>query len=991
MKTLFTLLFVASYAMSLSQSCVFTGYTQADIDNFIVENPTCTVIDGDVLITSDASNVITQFDGFSNITEITGNLIIYAETDPSYAFDFSSFSSLTTIGGTLSFSDLSSNPSIVNLNGFENLTSVGSLTFWNCRALENLDAFNNLTNLELLEFIGNFNSLQSEIFPGLVSLNNLHLQDFDGPQFIGLNNVLTANFIFIEQISGGITQVINFDFFQSLEQSTEGIEINLFGETNIQGFDNLVYCPTITFNYFSTSTDLPNFTSLSYCNSIFLNCIANDSPQFPALTSTNSVTIWSGMNVNLPALQEVNYFEVSGSQYLGIITGANTFSCEQIQSINIWFKLDNLNITSIDAPNLLNVIGNLTITNCPELSTCNYEFICNKIALEPELVDIHDNGIGCSTLVDIASNCGDLFIQGNVFVDMDCDGTFNSDDIAVSHPIILNETNNPIGASTISGDYLYIAQQNTTYTLAAAPILGTLNAAPITLTTGPDNTPFTNNNFALCPDLLYHDLAVTVSSTTMTPGFQSNILFHIENLSYNSETVSLNAVLSLLNVMVINTSSHPYSTSLNTITFDDFTIGAGETITVTLNVTLDASIQLGTLNSIQADVTSGSSEVDLTNNQDSFQNFVTGSYDPNDITVNREAIDYTQVNQDGEWLVYQIRFQNTGNAPAQFINVVNEQDLDLDMSTIDMIAASHSYELIFNGREITWFFDNIQLPDSTTDLLGSQGYILFRIKTNPGITLDEVIESSAAIYFDYNEPVITNTATTVFYVCPESISAAGNTIYCEGETVLLSANTGYDGYNWILDGSIIGTEQTFSADWSAGIYAIEYSGNTLYCISSSVIEIIVNDNPETPSITQDGNTLTASGSGTFIWLYNDQLLNDTDNSIEITASGDYSVSVTANGCTSETSQNNFTYLGINENDLMKMSAFPNPFTDIISLQLPAQTEKITVTDVSGKIVFEKTNIATSSIQLDLSFLEAGSYFITVNSASGAVNSVIVKM
>ena len=208
---------------------------------------------------------------------------------------------------------------------------------------------------------------------------------------------------------------------------------------------------------------------------------------------------------------------------------------------------------------------------------------------------------------------------------------------------------------------------------------------------------------------------------------------------------------------------------------------------------------------------------------------------------------------------------------------------------------------------------------------------------------------------------------------------------------MLTANTGYETYNWSLASDIIGTEQSFTADWSAGIYAIEYSGSTLYCISSSVIEIIVNDNPETPSITQIGNTLTASGSGTFIWLYNDQLLNDTDNSIEIAASGDYSVSVTANGCTSEPSQNNYTYLGINENDLMKMSAFPNPFTDIISLQLPAQTEKITVTDVSGKIVFEKNNIVTSSIQLDLSFLEAGSYFITANSASGAVSEVIVKM
>ena len=49
------------------------------------------------------------------------------------------------------------------------------------------------------------------------------------------------------------------------------------------------------------------------------------------------------------------------------------------------------------------------------------------------------------------------------------------------------------------------------------------------------------------------------------------------------------------------------------------------------------------------------------------------------------------------------------------------------------------------------------LPDSGRDMLGSQGFIDFRIKQQPNLPLMTRIENSAAIYFDNNPPVITNT------------------------------------------------------------------------------------------------------------------------------------------------------------------------------------------------------------------------------------------
>jgi hypothetical protein len=59
--------------------------------------------------------------------------------------------------------------------------------------------------------------------------------------------------------------------------------------------------------------------------------------------------------------------------------------------------------------------------------------------------------------------------------------------------------------------------------------------------------------------------------------------------------------------------------------------------------------------------------------------------------------------------------------------------------------------------------------------------------------------------------------------------------------------------------------------------------------------------PETPVITQSGNTLTASGNGIFSWTLNGETIADNDNSIEITESGVYGVSVMETMCASEIS------------------------------------------------------------------------------------------
>jgi hypothetical protein len=66
------------------------------------------------------------------------------------------------------------------------------------------------------------------------------------------------------------------------------------------------------------------------------------------------------------------------------------------------------------------------------------------------------------------------------------------------------------------------------------------------------------------------------------------------------------------------------------------------------------------------------------------------------------------------------------------------------------------------GNALDVHFPNIMLADSASDPAGSQGWFMYRIKPKANLPLGSTIDNTASIYFDFNAPVVTNTATTTF-------------------------------------------------------------------------------------------------------------------------------------------------------------------------------------------------------------------------------------
>lgn len=136
---------------------------------------------------------------------------------------------------------------------------------------------------------------------------------------------------------------------------------------------------------------------------------------------------------------------------------------------------------------------------------------------------------------------------------------------------------------------------------------------------------------------------------------------------------------------------------------------------------------------------------------------IIGPFDPNDKRAEPKGYGPEHFIKKNTDIEYHIRFQNVGTDTAFNVIVRDTLSPSFDITSIQLGASSHNYDFaIVNGNTMKFSFKNIKLVDSTTNEPGSHGFLKFRISQLPNLPLGTIINNSAAIYFDYNEPIITN-------------------------------------------------------------------------------------------------------------------------------------------------------------------------------------------------------------------------------------------
>lgn len=267
------------------------------------------------------------------------------------------------------------------------------------------------------------------------------------------------------------------------------------------------------------------------------------------------------------------------------------------------------------------------------------------------------------------------------------------------------------------------------------------------------------------------EVSVNVSSwNTATPGFYGTYIISLENAGTLSAitdvTLNFPSSQTILDIPVLGGVQGVLDAGANTITWSGVEVHGFEIMTAYVGIVNSVSTPLGSIVNIVAGafVTNGT-DVYLTNNTSALAQTVVGSYDPNNKLNQPEGIgSQGEMAPTNDPFTYTINFQNTGTAPAFTVRVEDQLDSDLDWSSFEMITSSHDYIVQMADGKLVWTFNNIMLPDSTTNEPESHGHIVYRIKPIADKPLGTVFENTAYIYFDFNEPIITNTTVNTFAV-----------------------------------------------------------------------------------------------------------------------------------------------------------------------------------------------------------------------------------
>jgi hypothetical protein len=382
-------------------------------------------------------------------------------------------------------------------------------------------------------------------------------------------------------------------------------------------------------------------------------------------------------------------------------------------------------------------------------------------------------------------------IKGQVFVDNNGNHIKDAGEMYYSQGRVTSIKNTDTITARIFGGLYFNNVDTGTYVTTYKPANNYYNVFPVSRSSSFANFDLKDSfDFALAPKPNINDLEVQLLPlSTPRPGFDVNYRVITKNVG---TTTLNNVVVGFKNDsrMGYNFASRPESgIAADSIWWGPFTLNAFDIDTLYINYTLYPPPALNNGDTISNKVTANpvSNDSSSANNVASVREIVRGSFDPNDKTeVHGGTLTTTQY-AGGEYLQYLIRFQNTGTDTAFFITVKDTLQQKLDLSTLEVVSASHPFVFRLNGSIATWDFKKINLPDSTTDESGSHGFILFRVKPKTGLAVGDEFANNAAIYFDFNLPVITNQDKTTI---------GSNNGVCPGGNVSFTAGITGASYQW---------------------------------------------------------------------------------------------------------------------------------------------------------------------------------------------------
>jgi hypothetical protein len=369
-------------------------------------------------------------------------------------------------------------------------------------------------------------------------------------------------------------------------------------------------------------------------------------------------------------------------------------------------------------------------------------------------------------------------IKGYLFADLNSNGIQDNGEPSMPGRKITEQSTGRFAFSDQNGNYSVLVLDSGNFTVAPQS-LNWYNPSPASHTATFTTIQLTDslNDFAFQPQGSFEDVCITITPLgNFRSGFNATYMISYGN--YGTTTVS-NPIVYFYpysNVTFQSASVAPSQITPDSILWNLPALTPFQTGNIVVTVNVNPGLPIGTLINSSAHIEPYATDDNPSCNNSNWEVYTTGSFDPNDILVNEDTLTTTQLSN-APWLEYIIRFQNTGNDTAFTVKILNPIDTNkLNLSTFEFTNASHPVNLnwINYQRNMEFKFENILLPDSNINEPLSHGFVRYRIQPKTTLTAGDSITNFAAIYFDFNEPVITNTAKTII-ILPTGIASATQT------------------------------------------------------------------------------------------------------------------------------------------------------------------------------------------------------------------------
>jgi large repetitive protein len=664
--------------------------------------------------------------------------------------------------------------------------------------------------------------------------------------------------------------------------------------------------------------------------------------------------------------------------------------------------------SDVDCP--LSTDGQIAVVATPVSNALTYSWshgdsagIAANLPVGNYKVTVYDSLGGCQVLMDtivsLGINCGN--VGGVVKHDADDDCIVNSTENPIPNTMITANPGNHITYSDAMGNYSFAGLPYGTYTVTHGNNLPSFvnNCAP-SVTTVLDSINFASLvDFADSNKLIY-DYRIYSSNGCIAPALgQTKRNIYINHNQANI-TSSVTAYV-VFDSIALYKSSVPTHSSIN-----------GDTVFWNLNVTgnynyqtnggkiileldVDSATQMGIVYSIIAGIKNTQyADTVLHNNKHTYTLTTCTSYDPNDKSVTpmgKTALGYIPVAASQK--DYIINFQNTGNFTAGRVIIMDTLSANLDITSFQVIGASHPYHLqVIDNHILKIAFLNIMLPDSGTNLEGSKGHIAFSIKHNANLVSGNSILNKAAIYFDFNPSIITNTVINTLYDPFASSNTTTNNSMC-------NATCGNGGAIVVNTGGVAPYTTTIAPMCAATIVNGNQitnlpSGSFVITTTDAIGNVVTNTNvvnttPSNLQIASASITQPAAGvwgavtvnpvNGVGAYTYNWTPGNMTTAAVSNLTTGTYTCVVTdANGCSTSAVYTIDVPLGVNGLAVNTLKVYPNPTSGNLIIENNLPLGKVQITNAIGVVVKEVLT-QNNTISIDVTSLANGMYEIRTSS------------